>query len=467
MSLGPHDLHQLARSSMGTLTTYRLLLGRCLLAFQRGNVCHELGYSGAVHYACAALGMQDWRARELMRVAGWLEDLPALRRATEDGEISWCKLREVVRVATPEDEVDWLTFCQLHPYHEVERRVRMARSGEEESARQAVEKTELRLNLSPESVKLLERAFQGISQEAGRALAPAQALEYLCAEYLSRHGGDLEKKLEKARHEARLDLAAEAECSARNGRVGPDETRPMDPDETCLMVPDQACAMDPDQACAMDPDETCLIDPDETRPMDPDETGPMDPDETCLMVSREATAGLSGLEVDDLWLAATASHEVDCPGNSSVQLVRPARAHWENPRLEFNPESRKTTPAQRAELLRRDGYRCRVPGCCNHLFLEVHHVKFYCEGGKTVPENLVLLCGKCHKNVHEGHLRIEGVAPQGLRFLDRGGRDLGWQTQLELAQWLDFFVGWKGGEADSHQERLAGHECEIGYINQI
>jgi len=37
-------------------------------------------------------------------------------------------------------------------------------------------------------------------------LPPAQALEYLCADYLSRHSGDLEKKLEEARQEARLDL---------------------------------------------------------------------------------------------------------------------------------------------------------------------------------------------------------------------------------------------------------------------
>jgi len=437
MSLGAHDLHQLACSSMGTLTTYRLLLGRCLLAFQRGDLCAQLGYSGAVHYACAALGMQDWRARELLRVASWLEDLPALQRAAEDGEISWCKLREVLRVATPEDEVDWLALCQRHTYQEIERRVREARCGEAEPTGQAPDKTELRLHLSPDSLKILERAFRGISQEAGRALPPAQALEYLCAEYLSCHGGDLEEKLEEARQEARLDLAAEVECSARNSRGVSGET---------VIVAEAEAEAEPGAKAVIE----------------------AEPGAKAMIEARaEAEAVIEAAAVAEaqaeLWLAATASQEVECPGNRSLQLVRPASAHWQNPRLEFNPEARQTTRAQRVELLRRDGYRCRVPGCCNHLFLEVHHIKFYCDGGKTVPENLVLLCGSCHKNVHEGHLRIEGMAPDRLRFVDREGRDLAWQSRLELAQWLDFFVGWRGEAEDSHQHRLAGCRWEFGF----
>ncbi len=153
----------------------------------------------------------------------------------------------------------------------------------------------------------------------------------------------------------------------------------------------------------------------------------------------------------DIWNAATACQEVVCPENDQVMLVESAPNHWENSRLRYNPESRVATPAQRAELVRRDGYRCKTPGCPHHLFLEVHHIKFYAEHGQTVPDNLVCLCSKCHRNVHEGHLRIQGQAPHHLTFRDASGRDLQRQSQLQLAEGLDFFVGWQGEEHDSFQ----------------
>ena len=377
-ALGSHSLDQIARNAVGTLTTFRVILGRCLVAAVRSEAYLQFGCSSAVHYACSVLGLSAWRARELMRLAKSLEELPHLRVAAENGRISWCKLREVLRVAKSEDDEFWLRVCQ-RPYDEVERLVARARAGRRLDAptdHEAIaEVTELRLNLSADSMAIVERAIQGISQEAGRALPPAQALEWICAEYLTRCPLPVEQKAKEARTRARRDVQAEAEnldaleCSARN-------------------IP--------------------------------------------------------------AWSVATACSEEACPDNPEVQLVRPDRPHWANDRLQFNPESRLATAAQKAELLRRDGYRCKTPGCPNHLFLEAHHITFYSDDGKTVPENLVILCASCHKNIHEGRLRIEGRAPHNLRFLDRDGRDLAAQHTIWLAHWLDFFIGW--GDS-SHTER--------------
>ena len=74
--------------------------------------------------------------------------------------------------------------------------------------------------------------------------------------------------------------------------------------------------------------------------------------------------------------------------------------------------------------MRRDGYGCMTPGCENRIWLHVHHVAFYCRGGVTMPDNLVVLCSRCHRNVHEGWLRVSGTAPGGLRFSDAWGRKL-------------------------------------------
>jgi len=154
-------------------------------------------------------------------------------------------------------------------------------------------------------------------------------------------------------------------------------------------------------------------------------------------------------DVDD-WSLSVAADTVEVPDNEDVGVVRRAKAHWENARLRFNPEARALTPAQRIEVLRRDGYRCQCPGCPNHLWLETHHIVFYRDGGQTVPSNLLILCGACHRNLHRGYLRIEGSRAEGLTFLDRDGRDLAHQVELQRALWLDGNLGWKGGEFDSH-----------------
>ena len=124
--------------------------------------------------------------------------------------------------------------------------------------------------------------------------------------------------------------------------------------------------------------------------------------------------------------------------------------------LRFNPNSRFPTKAQRKALLRRDRYCCRTPGCTNHLFLEIHHIKRYSQGGKTLPKFLVTLCSRCHKNTEEGKLCIRSIENGQLTFTDQHGNDLEQVKRQERALWLDFWLGWKGKETDSHWARAMG-----------
>ena len=52
-------------------------------------------------------------------------------------------------------------------------------------------------------------------------------------------------------------------------------------------------------------------------------------------------------------------------------------------------------------VLHRDNYICQ---CCGkkNCRLEVHHIKFRCNGGTDDEENLITLCEDCHKGVHAG-----------------------------------------------------------------
>jgi 5-methylcytosine-specific restriction endonuclease McrA len=58
-------------------------------------------------------------------------------------------------------------------------------------------------------------------------------------------------------------------------------------------------------------------------------------------------------------------------------------------------------PRARREVLARDKHRCQAPGCSRTRFLEVHHIVPRKQGGSNQVENLMTLCGSCHRLWHE------------------------------------------------------------------
>ena len=59
-------------------------------------------------------------------------------------------------------------------------------------------------------------------------------------------------------------------------------------------------------------------------------------------------------------------------------------------------------PSMRRAVVLRDR-RCRFPGCDRrHTWCDAHHVVHWADGGATAAHNLVLLCRRHHRMVHEG-----------------------------------------------------------------
>jgi hypothetical protein len=69
-------------------------------------------------------------------------------------------------------------------------------------------------------------------------------------------------------------------------------------------------------------------------------------------------------------------------------------------------------PSVVRSVWRRDGGRCRVPGCRSSRALEIHHIVHRADGGGHDPTNLALLCSSCHMAHHRGALVISGTADQ-------------------------------------------------------
>ena len=65
----------------------------------------------------------------------------------------------------------------------------------------------------------------------------------------------------------------------------------------------------------------------------------------------------------------------------------------------------------------------RFPGCgVRHG--QGHHVRHWAHGGPTTLSNLVLLCRRHHRAVHEEGYQVELLDGGGLRFRSPGGRSL-------------------------------------------
>jgi hypothetical protein len=84
---------------------------------------------------------------------------------------------------------------------------------------------------------------------------------------------------------------------------------------------------------------------------------------------------------------------------------------------------RRTVPRRlRRALMRRDGDRCRFPGCDQRHYLQAHHIVHWKDGGSTDLANLAPLCPFHHKLIHEGNWTIEGDPARLLTFRSPEGR---------------------------------------------
>jgi hypothetical protein len=114
-------------------------------------------------------------------------------------------------------------------------------------------------------------------------------------------------------------------------------------------------------------------------------------------------------------VAAETARRVACDA-SLVELVE-----RDGEPLSVGRKRRTVPPAMRRALRARDG-QCRFPGCDNRRFLDAHHVRHWADGGETRIDNLVLLCGRHHRFLHEGGYSVAVLSGGRLAFRDCWGR---------------------------------------------
>ena len=98
-------------------------------------------------------------------------------------------------------------------------------------------------------------------------------------------------------------------------------------------------------------------------------------------------------------LAACTARRIACDGDS-LRIVQNAEGHVVN----VGRRRRLANRALRRALRLRDRH-CRFPGC-RRTALQAHHLWHWVDGGPTSLDNLISLCHRHHRRVHEGGWRI-------------------------------------------------------------
>ena len=437
VSMGDRVRHQLALRAVGTLTACKLTLGRCLLAIEETEDFKKFGCSSSTHYAVAKLGVNRKEANDCKRVARELLRLPELSLVAEEGRLSWGKLREIVRKASPETEEFWLQLAQKYNDQQIQMLVsktpRGAVPGEvdlEDSAYNSL----LRCPLSPQVYRMLEEATRAYSIARGKLVTKAEVIGDALVSLLAKAPLD-EKALAKVREEADKDLQAERarqiplvaearELAAEIGLIEREQDGELDPDRV------DSTEAAPCKGSLLGTKEAGLATGGKDATLSFADSGDLDPGRVNKARAAELLSQALGLANFDTSFLS----EMDPDRAQYVRLNNP----WSSTRVRFNIDSRHTTKSQKTEILRRDCWCCSTPGCTNKIWLHIHHLESFAEGGKTAPYNLLGLCSACHKNTHDGLLRIERQSDGTLLFLDQYGRRLDRQVDLERAYWLDF-----------------------------
>ena len=83
--------------------------------------------------------------------------------------------------------------------------------------------------------------------------------------------------------------------------------------------------------------------------------------------------------------------------------------------LNVGRKTRSISPAMRRALTIRD-HGCRFPGCTQTRFVDAHHIHHWCDGGETSLDNLVLLCRRHHRLVHEQNIELINHGSGNIEF---------------------------------------------------
>ncbi len=329
--------------------------------FDRREAYKEFGFAECSSWLAWRCSIAPRSAREHIRVARALLELPLIRTAMERGELTYSKVRVLTRVAIPEIEDSLLDIARQATAAQLER----------------IARAYGRAMNAGDARRIFERRFFSYEWESDGSLSVRGNLP-------AEDGVVLLRALEVGREAIRETFVDDGSAEPRI-----DRREPKNADALVLMA------------------EGLLAKGPDGRPAG----------ERAQVVVHVDEAALSGEEAgprqceleDGAPIAPETARRLACDA-SSVQMVDTAKGPVPMGRR------KRTVPAYlRRQLDARDG-GCRFPGCTHRRWVENHHIHHWATGGDTVPENLVQLCRRHHHLVHEGGFTVQRTERDDLVF---------------------------------------------------
>ncbi len=381
------------------------------------------GFLSCAHWLSWRTGIGPGPAREKVRVAKSLASLPRISAAMARGEMSYSKVRALTRVASPENELDLLGVARHATAAHIEKLVRAWRyvdrledtEGEERRHQSRFLRLSpdddgtyvLRGRLDPEVGAVLEKALELASEALYRGAAgegaatnekPEPTFEQRRADAL---GLLAERAMAKSEFEERGEAGELGEPGEDRLARGP--SRPLgraDRFQVVMHVGDSALRLGSvdggtasstvHDAPGSTPGHAVLAD-----------SGIGVSPALRSAVSRGAIK--TRVSAETSWCplgSAGTSRRLAC--DSSTVLM----THDEEGRVLGVGRKRRTVPPALRRALDHRDKGCRFPGCgCRYT--DAHHVTHWADGGETKLDNLVLLCRRHHRAVHEEGVRVE------------------------------------------------------------
>ena len=377
--------------------TYELLVLIRRFDEEEGWNC---GFLNCARWLTWRIGLAPSAAREKVRVARALGDLPLTSEAMKRGELSYSKVRALTRVAQPETEKELVELGRAGTAAHIERVVRAWRridrsvEAADDELRDASSHVTthidengmfvIRGRLAPEAGEVLMKALKGASE---RLYAEQQ---------------EDRPPAGKVRADA-LTLVAE---SALNGGLDPGSSG--DRYQVVVHVNEEEL-----KSSGEAPTTGCLSCASAETPLaDVSAETSRKPEPTCgATAPRGAWLGDSHVPVS----AETARRIASDAGK--VRMT-----HRSGQILSVGRKTRTIPPPIRRALEFRD-QGCRFPGCTSK-HCDAHHIVHWADGGETKLSNLVLLCRRHHRLAHEGGFGLRLAKDGAVQFTDARGRPL-------------------------------------------
>jgi hypothetical protein len=346
--------------------TYELLV--MLREFDEKNGWTN-GFLSCAHWLHWRTGIDLGAAREKVRVAKALVGLPLLSSALQRGEISYAKVRALTRVATHENEARLLHIAYAGTAAHVERLARAWRRCDRVMETRDRERAHL------------VRSATTYVDEDGMVILRARLTPEL--------GAVVQRALEAASEH----LYQESKEAAAPESVGEEVTAAQRRADALALLAESALEHGLDRGTTADRYQVVMH----------------------VEGVGDAAAEQAVLELADggIHVSAETSRRLSCDASLVVM-----REDADGSVLDVGRKTRTIPTAVRRALEARDK-RCRFPGCSARR-CDAHHIEHWADGGPTALDNLVLLCRRHHRLVHEGGYELELIAGE-LTFIRPNG----------------------------------------------